>query len=527
MSNRAWMIAGLLVGVLAIWLAAHAVGSPYLTNDSYQYIDVARSWTAGECLCTHIAHFDEQVSTGRMPVPFTHFPPGYPILIGTISRLGVSFETAGVLLSAASFLVTLWLIWDIALTLGAQPWIAGLLSLLWIVNSHALLDATKVGTDAPFTAVLMAIAAFLARDLRNDGKDPALLLLLGAAAGAGYWLRYADLFLLPVAALYILWRCWQKRETLWWALGGLFLEGAITAAVLIRNTIHTGSWRGGFTSSSHRPLLFVLKETFKSYYHFVFGDRAIARADAPAIAFGLAAAAIIFLMIQAWQRNGYAALPKFAKPALVWIGVLVAAYLAGIVLTALITIALNLTRYNGPVYPLLLAAAAPILSVALKGRRVATLVLLVGSILAIHSRSLLLTPPAEPHVLAKQMLNTEVQPGMTAGAFLLAHVSPGESIIAVNGQALEYLLHRNVIATIEPQNSQHSLNEDFYRTTMTRFHARYLLVFPGLSPDFVPEQKSIPFLRSLVHDGAAAPDWLRLSIRNQAVAIYECAACTG
>ena len=35
-----------------------------------------------------LAHFDEQV--GRMPVPFTHFPLGYPLLIAALSKTGLS-----------------------------------------------------------------------------------------------------------------------------------------------------------------------------------------------------------------------------------------------------------------------------------------------------------------------------------------------------------------------------------------------------------------------------------------------------
>lgn len=37
-----------------------------------------------------LAHFDEQVAQGRMPVPFTHFPLGYPLLIAALSKTGLS-----------------------------------------------------------------------------------------------------------------------------------------------------------------------------------------------------------------------------------------------------------------------------------------------------------------------------------------------------------------------------------------------------------------------------------------------------
>ena len=37
-----------------------------------------------------LAHFDEQVAQGRMPVPFTHFPLGYPLLIAALSKTGLA-----------------------------------------------------------------------------------------------------------------------------------------------------------------------------------------------------------------------------------------------------------------------------------------------------------------------------------------------------------------------------------------------------------------------------------------------------
>ena len=59
---------------------------------------------------------------------------------------------------------------------------------------------------------------------------------------------------------------------------------------------------------------------------------------------------------------------------------------------------------------------------------------------------------------------------------------------------------------------------------MTKFRARYLLLFPGLPPEVVPEQDQVPFLRDLAA-GRRAPAWLREDERNSAIAIYECASC--
>jgi len=57
---------------------------------------------------------------------------------------------------------------------------------------------------------------------------------------------------------------------------------------------------------------------------------------------------------------------------------------------------------------------------------------------------------------------------------------------------------------------------------MSQSHARYLLLFPGLSAENAPEQANTPFLHDIICGAATAPQWLPLAVRNSAVAIYEC-----
>jgi hypothetical protein len=524
MHSRVWIAISLSIALLATILFARSVHAPYLTNDAYQYIDVARSFNAGECVCTHVAHFDEQVATGRMPVEFTHFPPAYPLLMAVLARIGISFEMAGLAISAAGFLITLWLMWDIGLMLGAQPWALGILSLLWVGNSHALLDAVRVGTEGLFTAAVVAMGAVIVRDIRSDGRS-VLLPLVGLIAGAAYWIRYAGLFLIPVAALYLLWRWWRTPDARWRALAGLVAGAVLTIALMGRNIVYTGSWRGGFGMAVHRSIRLALVETIKAYYHLIFGDRVVVRLDIWAAVFCLSLTATLFLIARAWRRREWVALPKFAPAALGWIALMLGAYVGGVTLTFLTTIAGDLTRYTRPVYPLALALASLVVSAALRGWQSVAAIALVGSILVVHSRSLVASPPVPQEEPTREALNLDVQPGVTAGAWLLSHVSPDGVIVAVDGQAVEYLLHRDVVSVIEPQFTSRRLDEAGFRTLMGRFHARYLVLFPGLQPEFVPEQEKIPFLHNLAEGRALPPEWLAPAARNSEVAIYECAIC--
>src|SRR5437763_1471400 len=119
----------LVAGILSLWWRSRPE-MPFLSEDSFQYLDAASSAASGECVCTRIAHFDEQLAPGHFPVAFTHFPPGYPLLLATGSRLGVPLEKFGYILSVAGYLLTLWMFWIIAQGLGGSAWISLALGLL-------------------------------------------------------------------------------------------------------------------------------------------------------------------------------------------------------------------------------------------------------------------------------------------------------------------------------------------------------------------------------------------------------------
>jgi hypothetical protein len=60
---------------------------------------------------------------------------------------------------------------------------------------------------------------------------------------------------------------------------------------------------------------------------------------------------------------------------------------------------------------------------------------------------------------------------------------------------------------------------------MGRFQAQYLVLFPGLQREYVPEQEEIPFLHDLASGKIPPPEWLAPAVRNFQVAIYECGIC--
>jgi hypothetical protein len=515
-------LAALGLGVCLLF--ARAYHGPHLFDDSYQYLDAARSLASGNCFCTRVALFDEQVAYGRMPVPFTHFAPGFPILIAALLAIGVSPLTAGLLIAVAGFTVSFVLIWDIGLALGARVWAVAGVSLLWLAHYRSLWDATSVTTESAFTALLTAAAALIARDIRYEGKRPAALLLLGIAAGAAYDIRYAGLFILPVALIYMLWRWRRTRGVRWWAVGGILAIAALASAVMLHNFAYTGSWRGGFNSSANRSLPSALKDSFKSYYHLVFGDAVAARRDLWATMFCIAIAAVLFCVFRAFKERRYRTLPTYAPTAAAWLAILTAAYLGGVIVASLLTFAEDIPRYNRPIYPLALALSAPLLSLALRGGWIAAGAAAIAAILAINGRGFDVTPAPSPDAIARQALRRDLQPGVTGAEWLRTHLAPDSVLFSVVGQSVHYVVERNVVAFTPPPYIARPVDREGFRKDMTRFRARYLLVFPGLPPEVAEEQANIPFLRDLAA-GKPAPDWLHEDARTAEIAIYECDSC--
>jgi hypothetical protein len=512
----------MLGGILAVWLSYGPTGAPYITNDGYQYLDAASNLAAGQCFCTRVALFDEQIAFGRMPIPFTHFAPGYPLLIAALSRAGISMEIAGYLISALSYLAVLWLIWDIALNLGAQAWVVAVFSLLWIAHATALYYAAVVGAEMLFGALLLLLVALILRDVHSGGSRPFLTAGIGVIAGLSYWIRYPGLFLVAPAGVYLIVRAWRIPIARRGAIAGLIAAAVLIGSIQVRNAIYTGSWRGGFKSAGGRHILpRLLAGTIQSFIHFFTGDRVPVRLDIWSVLFVLSSAALLFFGIQTWRRRS----PEdvLDHEALAWLIFVGLAYVGGIFVAALTTIAGDLPRYYFPVYPLLLACAAVACSVLASGLRSVAVIVFVLSAIIMQSRSLFVPLPQQDWILTRSILAEPLGTGVPLVQWLRDHVKRSGAMLSVEGQAVHYVLQRPVVAVIAAGDTARSPDEEGFRTLMRQTRSRYLLVFPGAPPDRIPEQASYGFLRSLA--AGETPPWLTLAAQTRDAVVYECPDC--
>jgi len=511
----------LLAGIVALSMTYRINGAPYIPNDGYQYLDAASSLASGKCFCTTVALFDEQVAYGRMPIPFTHFAPGYPLLIAGLSRLGMVPETAGYLLSALGYLVVLWLIWDIGLGLGAKGWVTGLSSLIWLTHASALWYAAMIGAESLFTALLMALAALIIRDVRRTEAGIRLPLGIGVIAALSYWVRYPGLFLVGGAGIYLLIRASRSREARSGAVAGLVAAAALVAPIQIRNAIYAGSWRGGFTSSGQQSPVAVIVDSIRAFRYLLLGDRVPLRLDVWSGLFFLSAAALLVLIVRAARRGEFRIRPS--QEPLYWSVFIAAVYVAGVLAATLSTIASDFPRYYLPVYPLLLACFAVACSLIARGMGAWIVALAVLSAVAVESRGLPVAPRSADWVFTRGLLDEEAEPSVSVTNWLENHVKATDVIVAVEGQAVHFVLRRPVVAALEPNVSVRPMDEKTYFDVMRQYHSKYLVVFPGASPERVPEQESSVFLRALA--SGTAPSWLRLAVRSRDAAVYECTGC--
>jgi len=417
-------------------------------------------------------------------------------------------------IAAFAFLVILPTMWDIALRLGVRPFAMVLVSLVWLTNDLALAYTAAVGTDMLFTALVCVTVALVVRDIQANGASRVLPVAIGISAAAAYWVRYAGLFVIPVAILYLSWSVWRRRES------GLRAAVAITAALLlsvpipIHNILYEGSWKGGGNAGGHHGARFAVVETLKAIYHLVFGAKALARLDAWAVIAILSLVAVVILTLKS---------RRFPRPSveLIWIGLFVMAIASGNALASILSIASDLLRYNMPIYPLLLVAGAALFMPS-EPVELAAFSLLILAILVIQSRSLVPSPVSPPDEV-QMVLSQEVESGVSMRQWLVDHIPPANSIAAVDGQALHQVLKRPVVSIIEPVFSDRQTDEVAIKSLMKQFHARYLVIYPDWSANIVPEQEAIPFLRSLA--SGMVPPWLRCAARTRNVAVFRCDSC--
>jgi hypothetical protein len=517
-----WMAAMLAIAAVRVVLA----GGPQFFNDSYQYLSIAENLRRHGAIETSIVHFDEERARNRLPAPETTFPPGYSLLIWSLSWTGLPPEWVGLLVSLASAIAVLPLLRSAAAALGSSPAATRLSLGLWAFGAQASLYGITLYAEAAFTAVSLAAVVLLLGEVRRPGESswrvPAGLLLAGAAV----WLRYAGLFLVAAlhayAAVHL--RRGGRRRLLAWA-GGLAACDAVIGLLVARNLAVAGVWSGGNSRPVHPGAAAVLHNLGVSAYELALGSIQ----DPRSLPFGLFAALLVagavgLLASRVAVRARTPAASPGERRAWTLLALCAATYCAAMAYAGLTTQISLSARMFVPVLPLLFLLASRILVVAprpgpARAASGAFTALFAAGYLGANLTSAVRTPEPPEHRAVAEALRAPMQGDRSLLQWMEVNIPRDAVVLSVDGQATGYLLKRNTISTVGRLFTRLTWNEEEARAIVSRFGATYVIVYPEVVSTGGIDRLDSPLLRALA--ARRPPPWLELAAENPRAMVYR------
>ncbi len=516
-----WLLLMVLACLPTVWRAGGM-----LFNDSYQYLSMAENLQARGEIATSIIEFDTERSRGRIPAPATTVAPGYPVAIRTVEWVGVSPERAGLLVSLVSMLAVLPLLWWGTGLLGASRNVQRAVALCWASNAGVIVYATSVISEGLFILLSVGGVVLLLYS-EKAGESAWKLAVPGGMAliGLSYCVRYAGVLLVAPLCLYVAWRVLFRRERVVLWISSLAVCLGIVACGMIRNAMIAGTWRGGNDLVVHTPLSKVLHDSASIGYHLFFG------LSRPHLGIGLVIVVMAALSIGILLRGnvGKIGARLWCDPAVLLLLIVVGGYVAGMIYAGMTTMIIyNFSpRYFLPILPELLllgaAGAAAARHVQTNSRMRHTVGVLamiaLGGYAIENVRDLHRYDYHPEHVRLAGYYQEPTPESRPLGEWVERNIPPDSVVLATDGQASAYALHRLTISLVSPQMSHGKWDENEIRQTMAAFHARYLITYPGASDESAPEQRESAFLHNLAQ--GEHPSWLALAARTPHVAIFE------
>jgi hypothetical protein len=517
-----WILCSVLV------CAVHGVTRPTpLATDSYQYLSVASNLLHGEGLTTPLVHFDTERSTGRLPAPLTTFAPAYPLILAAAAPLSGAPERAGEIVSALCFVAAFVILGWLGIVLGLETPILRLLFVLWLLNAYALAFSNAVLTEPVF--LVTSTGAVLAFVISTEAETARSRYIALAAAhvlvGLSYWIRYAGLFLFAAVCVYSAarWLLRRDRENTI-AVAFCALSGAFVVAVMARNFLTVGTWRGGNEKVVHNAAGAVLVQYLRSQVHLLFGEHKLT-AGIPELLFGAGLLAAAILTVVAFQRARVATGTIDHRG---WIIVLlyVLVYSAGIQYLGMRSVIDLQPRMLYPILPLLLLLVGAVLQIAWNAARVRSLGPAFGAALVACAAGYGLLNARDFTAPGKRSLDESLRMsleepvgGVPLRQWLDANLAPDEPIAATAGQPTGYVLKRKTLSLVGSQYSNVAWNETTVRQLMRRYGVRYLILYRNLPEDIEPVRAESPFVAHALN--GSVDSGFRVAAENRDVRVLR------
>jgi 4-amino-4-deoxy-L-arabinose transferase-like glycosyltransferase len=492
-----------------------------------------------------IVHFDAERSFGVVPAPVVTFPMGYPLLIALISRLGLSPETAALLISVLSTIACIPILWWVAERCGVSAAIRNVLLGVFVINALVTGYGASALTEPLFMLLVLGGSALLVNARLHQGKVSLWLwLAVGLAFGLAYLVRYAGLFFVLGLAVLCAHSFLSRHRLL--ARGHAISFAVALIPVLIgiaRNLLLVGDWRGGNAKVVHNELLPVLFNTARAINgifltgpgHAPYGGTFVARV----------LCAGLFYLGMAWVTwNYFRYRAASASPDSKFKGTLIDPLLLALVYSAcmfyagLTTVISYSSRMFLPLTPLLILFLGLALNEMMRvlprssALRRLPLLLLIGSLVPyafLNLSALRNPPPLDVSMLASALESRE---GATKSARAVIQELAGQDgvIVANNGQAVGYVLQTPTISLVGQEFSTVEWNDSTLRSTLQRFHVNaVLIVADAVAEQLIPRILKRPdagvnndlpsrLVEDLAHGNP--PQWMKLVHRSGGILIY-------
>lgn len=499
---------------------------PWLGNDSFQYISVAAYFNQGEFAKTGVVYFDTERSHGFLPAPLTTFPFGYPLAIATVSHLGISHESAAVLISLLSLIaLTFAFNWALSLLKISLP-VCIFINILWVMNEGLIFYSASVGTEGLFTCLSFLAIVLLIKQMTSQERDTSSFGLLATAyllIGVSYYIRYAGLILF--AGVYsfqmirfFLNRSQVNRDAL---VAGIFCVGLI-AIGFIRNFLLVGDWRGGNNKGVDHSLIEMISQFIRAIYQLFFGFSYPAGFGRFEMMIGGATVLLIILLFS--SRSTLAKNSNdFPLDIFCFLCFYIFVYCASLIYLGMTGPISFGVRLFIPFLPVLLLVLALILNTLIRKEQtlrvslmgVAAMLLFSMGYAGIHARNLLVPGKIGNDAVVTDSLSATLIGEESSLIWIKKNIPKTAVLMANEGQALHYVLKNPVVALADSEYSVVSWNEETLKQYANQFNGEFCFLFKNNDPVF----KESPFLSGLL--AGKAPHWLSLIAHSKGMALYK------
>lgn len=287
---------GLAAAVMALALlwAMHGPGIQW-TVDSATYLSAADNLASGDGLRTF---------TGA---PLTAFPPGLPVAIATLHDVGLSLESAAVLINVVSVVVAT-IAASVLLQRHARNNVVRWLTMVVVATSWPIIAVSLlVWSESAFVAACLG-SILAAQRLQRESTRLGPLVILGLLSGLAFSIRYTGVIFAVIGVVVLLGRTPRPSRSLAIRLG-LFLVIALGPALAwwLRNHAADGTLMGRRVDSDRGigDVLDRLVVTFGRWAWPVDGSETVPRTLGWIVLLALVIATLLVVSRRLSSRGGF------------------------------------------------------------------------------------------------------------------------------------------------------------------------------------------------------------------------------